>query len=103
MIRKRSDSISEEEFSKIIKPHNKLLDNYLENKMYDYVAFYLAKGYELSALWENKLTNHINSAIDTFSAIQFKNKFDYDRLKQILKEKYSLVIVNNETTTIKNI
>lgn len=101
MIRKRSDSISEEEFLKIIEPHNKFLDNYLENKMYDYVAFYLAKGYELSALWENKLTNHINSAIDTFSAIQFKNNFDYDRLKQILKEKYSLVIVNNETTTIK--
>ena len=112
MIRKRNNIVSDEEFLKIIEPHGKAIDNYLENIIYDFVAFYLAKGYELSALWETGLINHVNSAIESFSAIQFKKDFNYNKLKAILKNKYNLVITNevmldmkvniNNWRTIKN-
>lgn len=112
MIRKRNDIVSDEEFLKIIEQHGKEIDNYLENIIYNFVAFYLAKGYELSALWETGLINHVNSAIESFSAIQFKKNFNYNKLKAILKNKYNLIITNefmldmevniNDWRTIKN-
>ena len=84
MIRKRLTEVSEEEFLKIVEPHNRVIDNYIENTVYDFVAFYLAKGYELSALWESSLKSHVHSAINTLEGIKFIKDYDYEKLKLIL-------------------
>ncbi len=85
MIRKELINISEEDFINIIKPHNCAIDKYIESKLYDYVSYYIAKGYEFSSLWKSSLENQVNSAIDTLCGIKFKNNFDYLKLKMILR------------------
>ena len=51
MIRKNScGNITDEEFLNIVIPFDKKIDKYLIKHMYEYVAHYLAVGYEMSAL-----------------------------------------------------
>lgn len=52
MIRKRNGKdITDEEFLNIILPFENVLEEYfIKNIVYEFVAFYLAKGYEMSAL-----------------------------------------------------
>lgn len=103
MIRKRLIEISDEEFLKITEPHNNAIDDYIETILYDYVAYYIAKGYELSALWESSLKSHVHSAINTFEGIKFIKDYDYEKLKIILLEKYSLIITDDNTMNIKKV
>ena len=103
MIRKRLMKVSDEEIIKITKPHNCAVDNYIETILYDFVAYYIAKGYELSALWESSLKSHVHSAINTFEGIKFIKDYDYDKLKLILLEKYSLIVMNDNTSCIQKI
>ena len=52
MIRKRSGKdITDEEFLNIILPFENVLEKYfLNNILYEFVVFYLAKRYEMSSL-----------------------------------------------------
>ena len=54
MIRKRNGKdITDEEFLNIILPFENVLEEYfIKNIVYEFVAFYLAKGYEMSSLWD---------------------------------------------------
>ena len=54
MIRKRNGKdITDKEFLNIILPFENVLEEYfIKNIVYEFVAFYLAKGYEMSALLE---------------------------------------------------
>lgn len=57
MIRKNScRNITDEEFLNIIISFDKKTDKYLIKYMYEYVALYLAVGYEMSALWKCTIT-----------------------------------------------
>ena len=103
MIRKRLIEISDEAFLKITEPHNNAIDDYIETILYDYAAYYIAKGYELSALWESSLKSHVHSAINTFEGIKFIKDYDYEKLKLILLEKYSLIITDDNTLNIKKV
>lgn len=100
MIRKRTGKdITDEEFLNIILPFENVLEEYfINNIVYEFVAFYLAKGYEMSALWECPLQHQINSAIETLSGIRIKNKFDNNKLYKILKNKYSIKIIDTNTS-----
>ena len=61
MIRKNScGNITDEEFLNIVIPFDRKMDKYL---MYEYIAHYLAIGYEMSALWECTLVQQVNSAL----------------------------------------
>lgn len=102
MIRNDFD-ITDEEFNKIVKPFDDLIDEYIYgNFLYDFVAFYIAKGYQLNAMWESSLSAHVNSAIETLSCIDVDKKFDYKKLKKILEKEYSLIITNDTPLTIEN-
>lgn len=104
MIRKRNGKdITDKEFLNIIIPFENVLEEYfINNIVYEFVAFYLAKGYEMSALWECPLQHHINSAIETLAGIRIKGKFDYNKLNKILKDKYSIKIIDaNSSQMIK--
>jgi hypothetical protein len=100
MIRKRNGKdITDEEFLNIILPFENLLEEYfIKNIVYEFVAFYLAKGYEMSALWECPIQHQINSAIETLAGIRIKDKFDNNKLNKILKDKYSIKIIDTNTS-----
>ena len=102
MIRKRNGKdITDEEFLNIIVPFENVLEEYfIKNIIYEFVAFYLATGYEMSALWECPLKHQINSAIETLSGIRIKDKFDNNKLHKILKDKYSIKIIDTNTSQI---
>ena len=100
MIRKRNGKdITDEEFLNIIVPFENALEEYfIKNIVYEFIAFYLAKGYEMSALWECPLQHQINSAIETLAGIRIKDKFDNNKLLTILKDKYSIKIIDTNTS-----
>ena len=102
MIRIRNEKdITDEEFLNIILPFENVLEEYfIKNIIYEFVAFYLAKGYEMSALWECPLQHQINSAIETLAGIRIKGKFDINKLNKILKDKYSIKIIDANTSQI---
>ena len=81
MIRIRNErDITDEELLNIILPFKNVLEKYfIDNIVYEFVAFYLAKGYEMSALWECPLEHQINSAIETLAGIRIKDKFDNNK------------------------
>lgn len=58
--------------------------------MYEYVAHYLAIGFEMSALWKCTLEQQVNSALTRFTDLLIDGIFDYDKLDKILKDKYIL-------------
>lgn len=99
MIRKNDlKDVTDEEFENIIIPFENEIDKYIDSIIYDYVAFYLAKGYELSALWECPLRNQINSALCRFNDVSVQNEFNYKKLYKILEKKYSLKIIDDKTS-----
>ena len=104
MIRKNNlEDVTDEEFENIIIPFENEIDKYINSIIYDYVAYYLAKGYELSALWEFPLKNQINSALCRFNDISIQDGFNYKKLYKILEKKYSLKIVDDKTSQMKKI
>ncbi len=74
-----------------------------ENIAAPYIAFYLARGYELDILGISSLKQHFNSAADVFNS-DFENidKVIAD-MKQILKEKYKLEIIEENPLKLKEI
>lgn len=100
MVRTSIDDISDEEFDKIVAPFDEAITKYIDNIINDYIAYYLATGYKLSAIWNSSLEAHCNSSIDNLSSI---SNFDYERIKNILERKYGLKIVNDEQLEIKEI
>ena len=100
MIRKRNGKdITDDEFLSIILPFKNVLEEYfINNILYEFVAFYLAKGYEMSSLWECPIQHQINSAIETLSGIRIKDKFDNNKLNKTLNDKYSIKIIDTNTS-----
>ena len=102
MIMKNScGNITDEEFLNIIIPFDKKMDKYLN--MYEYVAHYLAVGYEMSALWECTIEQQVNSALTRFTNLLLDGIFDYDKLDIILNDKYRLKIVDRKTSQMINL
>lgn len=100
MVRTSIDDISDEEFDKIVAPFDKAITKYIDNIINDYIAYYLATGYRMNAIWNSSLEAHCNSSIDNLSSI---TDFDYDRIKNILERKYGLKIVNDKQLEIEEI
>ena len=74
-----------------------------ENVAAPYIAFYLARGYSLDVLGTSSFKQHFNSAADVFNIyIENTDKVITD-IKQILKEKYKLEIVEENPLKLKEI
>ena len=100
MIRKRNGKdITDVEFLNIIVTFENILEEYfIKNIVYEFVSFYLVKGYEISSLWECPLQHLINSAIETLLGIRIKDKFDNNKLNKTLKDIYSIKIIDNNNS-----
>lgn len=80
------------------------LDNYIKNNILnEYVAyfFYELHKYNFSSLGNTPIKNYINSAIESFTNLNAKD-VDLVKVKQILKEKYNLVLIE-EPFSLKEI
>lgn len=101
MIRNDYD-LSDEDFDNVIKPFDKALREYVNNFVHEYLAFYLATGFKLDALWEGTLSGHISSALDGLCEIPI-NDSDVSKVREIMKNKYSLILTDNEQIEILDI
>ena len=79
------------------------MDRYLIKYMYEYVAHYLAVGYEMSALWECTLEQQVNSALTRFTDPLLDGIFDYDKLDKRIKTIYNSKIYKGIKIVYKNI
>jgi len=87
---KRLEDLTDEEFFSITKFHTEVVTEYLENMLYDFIAFYIAKGIELNALFDSNFKRIVNTSLEAFSPYKFRNKIDYKRIKTILRTKYNI-------------
>lgn len=103
MIRNDFD-ISDEDFDKMNKPFEKAIGNYVKNNFIDeYMAFYIASGYNMSALFEGSLGGVFNAAIDDLCSIHYGSKEDIVKLKQLLEQKYNLRLTSDTRLEIEEI
>ena len=91
------DDYSEEEMIKLDMMYDDLNKFLKTNFLQEYVALYLMCLYKYDFLDEKTtdLVRHINSAIDTFNNVKY-NDVNFRKVKQILKQKYNLIIVKEE-------
>ena len=96
MIRKDLNDITEESYLDIVIPFNKQIANFIvDSFLNEFVAFYFYKGYNESAIWNEPVDDIINTACESFVNIS-KDDCDLKLIKEILKEKYKLEIINDE-------
>ena len=69
-----SAQLTDEEFLNIIKFHSEQVKVYLENELYEYIAFYIAKGLEYNAIFDDNFERIVNNAMKSFDSFQFRNK-----------------------------
>ncbi len=87
--------LSDEQFLNTIKFHSELIKEYLENVLYGFIAFYIAKGIETDALFDNNFERIVNTSLEYFDSYQFRNSIDYKKVKNLLVSKYNIKIINN--------
>ena len=104
MIRKSEElnRINDYDFNKIVVPFDNEITNYLKNIINDYVAYYIATGFNMNALWDSKFNLICNDAIETLSQID-SNSYDIDKVKMILENKYNLKVIQDKPTIIKKL
>jgi len=95
--------ITAEEFSSLIETFDDICHNYLHNDILpEYIAFYLATGVQMKALFSTAYKIHINSAADVFNI-----KYDYESLKSkvtaVLAKKYHLRVTSEESLDFEKI
>lgn len=95
--------ITAEEFSSLIEPFDDICHNYLHNEIFpEYIAFYLATGVQMKALFSTAYKIHINSAADVFNI-----KYNYESLKSkvtaVLANKYHLRVTSEEPLDFEKI
>lgn len=87
---KKLDELSEEEFLNIMKFHSEAVTEYLESVLYDFIAYYIATGLKYNALFDNNFKRIVNTSLESFSPYRFRNKIDYNRIKQTLRKDYNI-------------
>ncbi len=93
MIRKATDlkNMSDEEFESIIMPFDKMIKDYLIDFAKEYIAFYISNAYQYNALWDEKFSLTIVSALERLVELDIED-IDLNEIKKILEEKYDLKI-----------
>ena len=94
--------LTDNQFDELMKDYDNALDEYAKDMLEDYLAFYLAKGYELSAIFENKLDIITYTAISLLEGAM-KNLYNLDVVKKKLEENYKLRITNDDRLNIERI
>lgn len=95
--------IMDEEFEELIEPFWDACYRYLHNDILpEYIAFYLAEGVKLKALFSNTYRIHINSAADVFN-IKYDYEFVKNKVTRILAEKYHLRVISEDPLNFEEV
>lgn len=94
--------LTDDQFEELMLGFDNTLDQYIKTMLEDYLAFYLAKGYELSALFENKLDVIAYTAVSLLEGSR-KGLYDLNVVKKKLEKNYQLKITDESRTTIEEI
>lgn len=101
MIRTSLGDISDDEFEKIVVPFDNEINSYIDNEILsEFIAYYIATGYKMSAIWNSSLKTTCNTATECLCDC---GNFDYGKIKKILKNKYKLEIINEDKLDIKEL
>lgn len=104
MFRKSNGDITDEEFEKIIVPFdNNVTDYILKYILYDFVAFYIASGYERSVFSGTSLRTEFNTAVEVLGSCDSIQYFDSKKIDDILQTKFSLRIVSESPLELEKI
>lgn len=105
MIRKNKDldKLSDDEFFEIVEPLDKTMDDYMSKFLNNYIAYYISKGYELNALWDNKLDVLINTVISENLSKYNIDYCDIDEIKNILEKEYKLKLISDNPIDIEEL
>lgn len=93
--------ISDEEFLNIIKFHSEQVKDYLEKELYNFIAFYIAKGIKYNAIFDNDFDRIINTAVESFDSFQFRNSINKNRVKKLLKNDFSIKIISENPIIVE--
>ena len=101
----RSDfDISDDDFDKVSKPFVKDIARYIrDNFIHEYMAYYLATGYRMDALWKGTLSGVFSGAIDDLCNVEFGSDEDLKKLKCTLRDKYNLLLTSDIDLEIEEI
>lgn len=104
MFRKYIDDLTDDEFEKIIVPFDKNVDTYFsEYVLYDFIAFYIASGWERDVLSQTTLRTECSTASDVLASSCEIEKYDFEKLKHILEVKFSLKVVSDNPLELEKI
>ena len=94
--------ICDSDFERLIEPHMKMIDEYLETYIIPEVAaYYLATGFFTTSLYEEPLSAHITSILQTFNhKVSDMKQLKYN-IRQLLIKKYGLIIINEKPLQFK--
>lgn len=87
---KKLEELTDEEFLNITQFHTNIITEYLEEVLYDFIPYYIATAIKCNALWDNNFKRIVNTSLEAFSPYRFRNKIDYDRIKQTLRKDYNI-------------
>ena len=101
-IKNKNNYICDSDFERLIYPHMKMIDEYLETYVIpEFTAFYLASGYFTTSLYEEPLKVHLTSILQTFNhKISDMQQLKYN-IRQLLIKKYGLIIINEKPLQFK--
>ena len=104
MLRKSEElnRINDYDFNRIVESFDNEITNYLNNRINDYVAYYIATGFNMDALWDSNFNLICNDAIETLSQID-SNSYDIDKVKMIIEDKYNLKVMQDKPIVIEEI
>lgn len=101
MIRNDFDFISDEELDQLVEQFNNTFIKYFKdnNILEEYVSYYIAERINCNFLFREKMDDIIFSALNDLSQFCVID-CDYNKIKQILHEKYKLEITNDNPLNV---
>jgi hypothetical protein len=101
-IKNGNNYICNSDFERLIEPHVRMIDEYLETYIIpEVVAYYLATGLFTTSLYEEPLMVHITSILQTFNhKVSDMKQLKYN-VRQLLTKKYGLIIINEKPLQFK--
>ena len=95
------DNMSDEEFYKMFEEFDKKIDIFLEKEDFynRYIAYFIAEEYKEKLLPKISLDTMIISALNSIEVVRTSK----DKIKEHLKNKYKLEVIDEDNLTFKEL
>lgn len=95
------EELNDEEFHKIFEEFDKKMDEFLEKEDFynRYIAYFIAEEYKEKLLPKISLDTMIISALNSIEVVRTSK----DKIKEHLKNKYKLEVIDEDNLTFKEL